>query len=90
MLKTNPYYNRKLIKTTHATYLDSDSLYKMGQLTKEQLMKEKETVDNKKIVTTTRFFNKTRNRFSLVDGINSYTTSNLEDFMKKRGHRRQS
>jgi hypothetical protein len=30
MLKTNPYYNRRLLKTTHATHLDSESLYKMG------------------------------------------------------------
>lgn len=30
MLKTNPYYNRRLLKTTHATHLDSESLYRMG------------------------------------------------------------
>ena len=30
MLKTNPYYNRTLLKTTHAIHLDSESLYKMG------------------------------------------------------------
>lgn len=30
MLKTNPYYNRRLLKTSHAIHLDSESLYKMG------------------------------------------------------------
>ena len=93
MLKTNPYYNRRLLKTTHATYLDSESLYKLGQLTMDQLIQEKQSTQNKSMVTTSRFQNnKTRNhnRLSMIEGINSYNNTNLETFMEKRGHRRQS
>ena len=33
MLRRNPYYNKNQYKTKHATFLDPDSLYKLGQLT---------------------------------------------------------
>ncbi len=35
MLSRNPFYNKSLIPTKHADFLDFESLYKMGQITLE-------------------------------------------------------
>ena len=37
MLRKNPYYNKRQMRTQHALFLDSDSLYKMGQIAEGEL-----------------------------------------------------
>jgi hypothetical protein len=42
LLRRNPYYNKKLLPTSHAAYLDPETLFKLGQLTKEQCKEQSE------------------------------------------------
>jgi hypothetical protein len=37
MLRRNPYYNKRQLRTQHALYLDTDSLYKMGQVAEAEV-----------------------------------------------------
>lgn len=43
----NPYYNREELKTKHGDYLDIFSLYKMGQISEEQMLKFKRKTKKK-------------------------------------------
>lgn len=48
LLRINPYYNKKLLPTSHGTYLDPETLFKLGQLTQEQcqVQSDKQKKDN--------------------------------------------
>jgi hypothetical protein len=37
MLRKNPFYNKRQLRTQHALYLDTDSLYKMGQVAEAEV-----------------------------------------------------